>query len=227
MRHPHSPNLTHLIATTALAIAVLVAGCSSAPQPPTVDDSVRRPVNNAQALELQRCVGELSASRIALTEATHRAQRAVAGAAVQAARAAERAADRAADNCAAPPEPGKTGANQVFVVPFGLGSSSFELQAREAEQLAQAVAGAQLVVVRGRTDASADSAAETALARRRAQAAADYLVARAGLAPKRLRLQWQGAGDPMAVNQRERNRRVEVEVYAAAPDVSLLTNAAP
>ncbi len=211
----------------ATAIAAATGGCSSPPQAPTVDDSVRRPVNNPQALEIQRCTGELSATRIALTEAAHRANRAVAGATAQAMEAAR----RAADNCPSfPAAPDKVSANQVFVVPFKVGSASIELESEQASRLAKAAAGAHLVVVRGRTDAAADSMAETALAQRRAQAAGEFLVLRAGVARDRLRVQWQGSGDQLeagsAPTQRQRNRRVEVEVYAAAPAVEFLANSA-
>lgn len=212
----------------AAVVAATAGGCTSPPQPPQVDDSVRRPLNNAQAVELQRCTGELSATRIALTEAAHRANRAVTGATAHAMDAAR----RAAANCPSfPAAPDKIGSNQVFVVPFKLGSSAIELESDQASRLTKAAAGAQLVVVRGRTDASSDSAAETALAQRRALAASDFLVARAGVPRERLRVQWQGAGDQLAAGtapeHRQRNRRVEVEVYAAAPAVELLANAAP
>lgn len=207
--------------------AAAVGGCSSPPQPPTVDDSVRRPVNNTQSIDLQRCTGELSATRIALTEAAHRADRAVIGATAQAMEAAR----RAAGSCPSfPAAPDKVGANQVFVVPFALGSSTVELDYAEATRLVKAATGAQLIVVRGRTDAASDSPAETALAQRRAFAVGDLLQRRASLPSDRLRVQWQGAGDQLDAGvlpaQRKRNRRVEVEVYAAAPAVQYLTNAA-
>lgn len=211
----------------AMAIAAATGGCSSPPQPPSVDDSVRRPVNNPQALDLQRCSGELSATRIALTEAAHRANRAVAGATAQAMEAAR----QAAENCPSfPAAPDKIGSNQVFIVPFKVGSAVIELESEQAARMSKAAAAAQLVVVRGRTDAATDSMAETALAQRRAQAAGEFLVLRAGVPRERLRVQWQGSGDQLepgaTPTQRQRNRRVEVEIYAAAPSVEYLPNTA-
>ncbi len=223
--------------TALLAAAAITGGCATPPAPPSVDDSVRRPINNPQMIELQRCSGELSATRIALTEAAHRANRSVAGASAQAMEAAQ----RAADNCPRLPAiadkisadkigADKISANQVFVVPFKLGSASLDLEPEQASRLTKAAAAAQLVVVRGRTDAPADSLSETALAKRRAQAAGEFLVLRAGVARERLRLQWQGAGDALEPDdsavQRQRNRRVEVELYATAPRTELLANAA-
>ncbi|MBI5792576.1 MAG: OmpA family protein [Rhodocyclales bacterium] len=218
---------TFLSTVTATALALVTVGCSSPPQPPSVDDSVRRPVNTPQSIDLQRCTGELSATRIALTEAAHRANRAVTGATAQAMDAAR----RAAENCPSfPAAPDKVGSNQVFVLPFRLGSASIELESEQAGRLAKVAAGAQLVVVRGRTDAATDSPSETALAQRRAQAAGEFLVLRAGVPRERLRMQWQGSGDQLepgnAPTQRQRNRRVEVEVYAAAPAVEFLANRA-
>lgn len=217
--------LSSLIVLTLAAAAV--GGCSSPPQVPQVDDTKRRPVNDTQAVDLQRCTGELSATRIALTEAAHRANRAVTGATAQAMEAAQ----RAAGNCPRfPAAPDKIGTNQVFVVPFALGSSSIELDQDQAAKLVKAAAGAQLVVVRGRTDAPSDSASETALAQRRALAVSELLQRRASVASERLRVQWQGSGDQLdpgtRPTQRQRNRRVEVELYAAAPAVQVLANSA-
>ena len=76
-----------------------------------------------------------------------------------------------------------------------------------------------MVMIRGRTDASGDSLQETALARRRAESAADFLHA-AGVPREKLRLTWQGAGDPvagLAASERGQSRRVEIEFYASTP----------
>ena len=75
-------------------------------------------------------------------------------------------------------------------------------------------------MIRGRTDATGDSASETALARRRAEAAAGFLRSR-GVLADRVRVTWQGAGDPRPQSGQERaqNRRVELEFYAAPPTI--------
>ena len=84
-------------------------------------------------------------------------------------------------------------------------------------------------MIRGRTDATGDSMQETALARRRAEAAAEFLQ-QAGVSKDKLRLTWQGTGDPLAglrPADRSQSRRVEIEFYTAAPMlVSLRSSAA-
>ena len=47
---------------------LLVSSCSSPPKPPTVDESRRRPVNTAMAIELQSCRSDLANTRILATE---------------------------------------------------------------------------------------------------------------------------------------------------------------
>jgi outer membrane protein OmpA-like peptidoglycan-associated protein len=81
-------------------------------------------------------------------------------------------------------------------------------------------------MIRGRTDAKDDSASETALARRRAEAAADFLIG-AGAPKEKVRVTWQGAGDELtglATRERGKNRRVEIEFYTGAPVVVSLGN---
>ena len=231
-------------AMTRLALALTVAAvssCSSPPKPPSVDDSTRRPVNDLRMIELQRCTGELSATRITLHEALHLSNSAVATAGSQAIAAAQRERDScnkrsAGGGVGQSGGLAKFGANQVFAVSFKLGSATLQLPAPEAQRLVEAARGAALVVVRGRTDAASDSTAETALARRRAEAAAEFLAKSAGVSGARIRVQWQGAGDLLeskapdasaaSTTQRLTNRRVEIEVYAVAPQREVLSNAA-
>ena len=101
------------------AVTALIAGCSSPPKPPTVDDSKKRPVNVSQAVDLQVCRAELSAAKIVLTETLTTEQRRQ----VVAQMAAESAMPALAKPYLAPPaEP-----NQIFVVNFTLGSADFAL----------------------------------------------------------------------------------------------------
>lgn len=226
------PIKTALLAFVAVAgIAALAAGCTSPPKPPTVDDSSKRPLNSPHMIELQRCTGELSATRIALNEAMQRALTAVATAAGQSMAAAQRANDAASSCRKSNSAADKLGANRVFVVPFKIGSAAMQLMPQEAERLARAIAGAQLVIVRGRTDALVETLAESALARRRARAAGDFLVLHAGLPKTQLRLQWQGAIDDSSgaanvAGQQLPDRRVEIEIYATAPQREPLANLA-
>jgi outer membrane protein OmpA-like peptidoglycan-associated protein len=67
---------------------------------------------------------------------------------------------------------------------------------------------------------------DTALARRRAESAAAFLR-QAGVPKDKLRLTWQGFGDPvagLAGSERGQSRRVEVEFYTSAPTFVSLRN---
>jgi outer membrane protein OmpA-like peptidoglycan-associated protein len=79
---------------------------------------------------------------------------------------------------------------------------------------------APLVMLRGRTDGQTDTLAESRIARDRANAVRDYLVA-AGIDAARIRATHQPTGDPVADNGgssgQALNRRVEVEIYRVAP----------
>lgn len=204
----------------ALAVALVLAGCTSPPQAPSVDDSVRRPVNNGQTLGLQRCTGELEAAKIELAEVLHSAQRT--------ATAAKAAAITSAQACRVSGQAEKVSmgaprGNQVFIVPFANASATWSLPDQQGRRLAEAAAGAELIVVRGRTNASSDSLSETDLARRRAASAAAWLV-KSGIPIQRVRLQWQGSGDALqgVAGGDGAQRRVEIELYASAPRVETL-----
>lgn len=211
-------NVAEVAHTTscALGIVLVLASCSSPPKPPTVDDSTKRPVNTKASVELQSCRSELSRSTILLDELAR--SNAVSTALVK---------SRAADTCAASSADAKVGAaasekqagsNRIAIIEFAIGSASWTIEKADADALAQKASSSALIVIRGRTDAVGDSASETALARRRAEAAAEFLRSR-GVPADRVRVTWQGAGDPRVqpAQERAQNRRVELEFYAAPP----------
>lgn len=195
-----------------LAMVLAVAACSSPPKAPTVDDSNKRPVNVSQVLDLQICRSELSAAKVVLTETLAAHQQA----------AFAQAALAPASTAPAASEP-----NQVFIINFALGSAEFSLTAEQQRKLIEQARSAKFIVIRGRTDAQADSLAETRLAQRRTEAAYKYLVRSVRLPPDGIRLSWQGAGDRAAAGdgaaQRQANRRVEIELYPTRPAVEVLT----
>lgn len=209
------------VTLTLAFVAACVSSCSSPPGLPSIDGTHRRPVNTGPAIELQRCAAELSAARLALAEAAHRATRATATAEARVAQA--QAAER--ETCQALLEERRTVGNRVYVIPFAVGSTTLRIDGGDLAQLLASTRDAPLVIVRGRTD-GADTSAETALARRRAHATAELLV-RAGLPRERLRLQWQGGAGPdhdgpAGVG----DRRAEIEVYGARPERTALLNQA-
>jgi outer membrane protein OmpA-like peptidoglycan-associated protein len=201
--HPLLPLLPWLL---------MLGSCSSPPKPPTVDESKRRPANSAQALELQSCRSELQNTRILAGEASQAAE----AAAFTAARLQERQQTLAALVAAAPTVP----PNTVYTVHFDYGSARMSLPPDIADTLLPAAREAPLIVLRGRTDGSTDTVGESRIARLRAAAMRELLVA-GGVDPQRIRETFQPSGDHMAYNDtpagRSLNRRVEIEVYRAPP----------
>jgi len=190
-----------------------LASCSSPPKPPTVDESQKRPVNSQMAVELQVCKNDLQNTRLLATESGRLAETTAATLANLAARQQILAAMQ-----------GPTGrqpqANSVFTVRFDFGSTRVVIPTDVAATLVEDAKASPLVLLRGRTDGTSDAPAEGRIARDRAAAVRDYLVA-AGVDPARIRATYQPAGDHVADNAsvggRNLNRRVEIELYRALP----------
>ncbi|HEU4459974.1 MAG TPA: OmpA family protein [Methylibium sp.] len=205
-------NTAPALAPMLLPWLLLLSSCSSPPKPPTVDESQRRPVNSAMAVELQVCRSDLQNTRILATESGRMAEAATATVQQLAAR---QQAITALQARATVPQ-----ANSIFTVRFDFGSTRVVIPAEMSTALIDEARLAPLVVLRGRTDGSTDSATESRIARERATAVRDYLI-RAGVDAARIRATHQPAGDHAADNAattgRAMNRRVEIEVYRAAP----------
>lgn len=189
--------------TMLLLCCLLLGSCTSPPKPPGVDESRRRPVNTAAAVELQVCRGELQNTRIAANE-TRRVAAAALASAAQLARASAEASRR----------------NTVYAVLFPYGGTHVEMADADAGRLVEDARDAPLIVLRGRTDGPKATVGEASVARRRAEAVQALLV-QAGIEPARIRTTWQPAGDHAADNTlpggRALNRRVEIEIYQVAP----------
>jgi outer membrane protein OmpA-like peptidoglycan-associated protein len=190
---------------------LVLSACSSPPKPPTVDESTRRPANSAMAVELQVCKIDLQNTRIVATESSRLVE--------STAEALERVSARqpiVTTVAVAPPS------NSVFTIRFDFASTQVLLPADIATTLIEDARSAPLVLLRGRTDGSTDAPSESRIARERADAVRAYLVG-AGVDPSRIRTTYQPAGDHAADNTnpsgRSLNRRVEIEVYRAAPVV--------
>jgi outer membrane protein OmpA-like peptidoglycan-associated protein len=215
--------------TTLTVLLALLAACSSPPLPPSVDDSKKRPVNAGAAVELQMCRSELAATGIVLTEALNVQQREAALLRRVSMTASTATASTATTSTAStPPVAGITppaASNHIFVINFPLGSADVNLASDSLQKLLTHVRNAQLIVIRGRTDAKFDSPGQTRLAQRRSEAAYSLLL-KAGSLPSNIRLSWQGAGDPHAAGgqaaDRQANRRVEIELYQTKPAIEVL-----
>ena len=200
---------------------LLLSSCSSPPKPPTVDESSKRPANSAMAVELQVCKSDLQNTRILATESGRLAESNAATLERLAARQQALAAMQA-PTFSTPPS------NSVFTVRFEFGSTRVVVPADAASALIEDARSAPLVLLRGRTDGATDAPGESRIARERANAVRDYLVA-AGVNPARIRATYQPAGDHAADNTspsgKGMNRRVEIEVYRALP-VAMSSSAA-
>lgn len=205
-----------------IPLALVLGSCGSPPKPPTVDESTRRPVNSAMAVDLQVCKGELQNTRILANESGRMAAHATATlervAAGQRAIAALQAA-----------LPAVTPANAVFTIRFDFGSTNVVVPAEVAASVIESARAAPLVLLRGRTDGVTDTPVESRIARERATAVRAYLIS-AGVDPARIRATYQPAGDHAADNSTSTgqgmNRRVEIEVYRALPVAMSLSAAA-
>jgi outer membrane protein OmpA-like peptidoglycan-associated protein len=204
-----------------LLLLLGLGACGSPPQPPTVDESTRRPVNSAMAVELQVCRHELQNTRLLATASGRLAESTAATLEHVAARQRALAAMRG--EAAAQPSIG----NRVFTVRFDFASTRVVVPAEISTPLNDQARIAPLIVLRGRTDGHSDAPAESRIARERALAVRDYLVA-AGVDPARIRTTYQPAGDAVADNVsasgRALNRRVEIELYQTLP-VAVITPA--
>lgn len=191
---------------------LMLGSCSSPPKPPSVDGSTRRPVNSAQAIELQSCRSELQNTRILASEANRAAEVAAATAAQLRDRQQALAALAAAST--------KPPANMVYTLHFDYGSARLDLPPDVAEALLPSARAAPLIVLRGRTDGTTDAVGESRIARLRTAAVRDLLVA-GGVDPQRIRDTFQPSGDHLADNAtpngRGLNRRVEIEIYRTPP----------
>lgn len=216
-------------AVIVAVVAVFVGACASPPKAPTVNGRGRIPVNEQTMVELQTCRSELNNTQLVAAEASTKAA------------ASQSVLTQIAQRCGvpapaaptpAPPPP--TGAilpsapaNTVYVLHFPFGKSTLNLTEDSALALANAVRGAQLIQIRGRTDGASDTPSEAYVARERANAVHDYLVAM-GVPADRIRSTYQAAGDHVSDNStmagRALNRRAEVEVYSARPRVELLAS---
>ena len=212
--------------TTALALSLAailgLASCSSPPKPPTADESSRRPANDPARIELLKAQSELERARIELELQRRQAEVRRMTEEIQAAAVAPILVHAPLDNGAA----ATRGANTVYTVLFNTGGTRLSLTVEEIARLVNAAKESPLVVVRGRTDGEAENAADSRIARERAIGMRSFLIG-AGVPADRIRVTYQPVGDHAANNQtadgRALNRRVEVELYSAAPTIAQLS----
>lgn len=213
------------LAIVAFAIVVGLLGCSTAPPPPTVIKDLKRPANDAAAVDLQRCQHQLHNTRLLLTESNWIAESHSVGRehfnAMQRSLTQLQQAIASPQPQQAPTESSGTPlANSLYLMHFDFGSSAASLSAEVTAAIKQEALMAPLIVLRGRTDGQVETKSEAAIAKARALAARDLLIA-AGVDPRLIRTNYQAIGDHLADNGdaqgRALNRRVEIEIYRNLP----------
>ena len=198
---------------------LLLSSCSTPPKPPTADESRRRPANDPTAIELQSCRNDLENTRILAKESVRSAEAStlVVARMVQ----QQQMLVRGIESNAA--EQARLQRNLLVPVLFAFGSTQVNVPEAAASSILSEARAAPLVMLRGRTDGSAETPAESAIARQRAAAVEAWLV-QAGVDGARIRTTWQPVGDHAADNStadgRSLNRRVEIEIYRRAPIVA-------
>lgn len=210
------------LALTLVALTAL-AGCQTTTGLPTVDDTQRRPINSAAAIELQSCKAEASALRATLSETVApqcpRTEPSPRPAVLVAAAAAGTAAGTVAG---AGPAVGAGAVSRLAVFTFEQGQVSLTVDEATRVALKTAADSAQLIQIRGRSGAQQETPADVQAARRRAEAAVG-LLKELGVPAQKLRVSWQGMADEGAAAGQ--GRRVEIEFLDKAPTV-LFTKAA-
>jgi outer membrane protein OmpA-like peptidoglycan-associated protein len=201
--------------TTAFLPWLLVLGsCSSPPRPPTVNESMKRPANAQIEVDLQICKNDLQNTRIQANESGRLAESTAATLASLAPRQQVLAAAQPTR------QELSTRPNSIYTIRFDFGATRVMIPDSMATALIEEAKAAPLVVLRGRTDGTIESPAESSIARKRAVAVRDYLIG-AGVDAARIRATHQPVGDHIADNDtptgRGLNRRVEIEVYQVVP----------
>ena len=205
-----------ILLTPFLPWLALLASCSAPPKPPSVEESRKRPANTAMAVELQVCKNDLQNTRLRAIESGRVAETsAVTQANIAALQQALTGLQAQHQTETPAPRP-----NSITTVRFDYGSTRVDIPTDIALDLLREAKAAPLILLRGRTDGHGDAPIESHIARARAAAVSDYLVA-AGVNPSQIRTTYQPTGDHAADNQtasgRALNRRVEIEIYRALP----------
>lgn len=216
----------HTTLIAALSVASLLAGCASAPKPPKAVESTRAPANDPAHIEALKLQAEMQRARVELAIANRQA-------------ASDRMLTEAQALGLQPvPVAMRSGGIPVFdagvvasvyTVTFPTGSTRLALSPQAQQALVSAARNAELVELRGRTDAQRENPTDAVIARQRAQAP-QVLLLQAGIPASRIRTTWQAAGDHVAPNDtaegRAMNRRVEIVVHRVAPRPSALDESA-
>ena len=206
-----------------LAAALIAAGCSSPPKLPRATGAFK-PANDAEYIEALKLRMDMENARRELELARRSADARNMMLQTMAPPTMQPSALRAT-RAATPVDATASGANVIFSIRFAIGATRPAPSSEAVKAIVDAAKPAPMVVIRGRTDATAFTRANDRMARLRAEETRAMLI-RAGVEPQRIRVTWQAAGDAVASNDtasgRELNRRAEIEVYAVQPAANVL-----
>ena len=194
-------------AITAASLVAILMGCGTVqPSLPTVDDTQRRPVNSAAALELLACRAEAQALRLNLFDPAQAVTRGV-------------QACNAAATPAPSPKPSSgsklSSHSSRAVFEFEAGKTELVLEGSTAQVLRRAAQNADLVLVHAA--GLSESSAGDPEAKLQALATARALV-KVGVEPQKLRVGWGQAdhGHMQSTHARKDVGTVEVEFVERA-----------
>jgi len=202
-----------------LAAAMCLCGCAGTPILPTVDERVRRPIEQRLGLELQSCRGDLATSRLDAAESQDLAQRNGAALRQLADRCAQPAAVRSEAMAGTAPN-AAAATDVVYVILYARGQWRAALSATDTARIERDARAAAWIEIRGRTDPTSDVLADGVLAWRRAAEVRALLIDR-GIDAGRIRVSWEGQGERIASNDeahRALARRAEVQVFRQRPE---------
>jgi len=202
-----------------LAAAAVLCACAGPPKPPIPDESKRVPANDRRELAALQCSTELATMRATLNDALRMAEQASATAsALQIENARLQIAVRAATSAqrVVPPAP----PSRIFSLFYKPNATAVQLDEADAAKLLDEARKGAHIEIRGRTDGTVETPAESRVARQRAEAVQMWLI-RGGVEPSRIVATWQPVGDHLGPNDnaegRSLNRRVEIEIYTVRP----------
>ena len=197
-------------------LSIALGACSSPPKPAVVDGSSRQTINDASTMELLALRARLAAAQTELREAQKQVNEARTD--VLSARDQVRSTGLHGEIRTIPvpiPYSVPAASTTVFRYQFAFNSALWQPSESEKADLLPAAHAARQIAIRGRTDGNRPSPADEAIAKRRAVAARDVLIA-AGISPQKMTINYVSAADYIADNYspagRALNRRVEIEI---------------
>jgi hypothetical protein len=205
-----------LLGLVAVGTLVTLVGCGTTQSTlPTVDDTQRRPVNSAAALELLSCRAEARALRLNLPDKLSGAARTGVACTGTSAPAPAAKPD---------PSPNTPSRSSRAVFEFDVGTTEVVLDETTRQTLLRSAQLADMVLVHAAGQAATADSDSRALAQATAQA-----LEKAGIEPQKLRVSWavSAASQPLPTSAAQSAGAVEVEFVERSARLLFSKPAAP